>query len=204
MKTQRRRSVTAGSSAHAGLFLAVLLSAALSAFGIAARAQPPELQDQLAQTLRLAALDGRIERVLSNLDQGAAPDAVDPDGRTALMMAAYNGHTETAMLLLDRGAKVDAVDLMGRTALMYAASGPFAPTVELLIARGADPNARDSGEGFTALMFAAAEGRVEVVKALLSRGADVAIKDDDGDTALDFAVKNGHQVAAVVLRNEME
>jgi ankyrin repeat protein len=204
MKTPSRRSSTAGLLAHAGLFLTVLLAVPLSGSGFAARAQPPKLQDQLEQTLRLDALDGRIERVRSSLDQGAAPDAVDPDGRTSLMMAAYNGHTQTAKLLLDRGAKVDALDLMGRTALMYAASGPFASTVKLLIARGADPNIRDTGEGFTALMFAAAEGQVEVIKALLSHGADVTIKDNDGDKALDFAVKNGHQVAAGLLRKETE
>jgi ankyrin repeat protein len=204
MKTPSPRSSTAGLLARAGLFLTVLLAVTLSGFGFAARAQPPKLQDQLEQTLRFDALDGRIERVRSSLDQGAAPDAIDPDGRTALMMAAYNGHTETVKLLLDRGAKVNAVDLMGRTALMYAASGPFAPTVQLLITRGADPNIRDADEGFTALMFAAAEGQVEVIKALLSHGADVTIKDNDGDKALDFAVKNGHQVAAGLLRKETE
>lgn len=204
MKTQRRRSATAGLLALAGLFLTALLAVTLSGFGIAARAQSPKLKDQLEQTLRLDALDGRTERVRTSLDQGAAPDAVDPDGRTALMMAAYNGHTETVKLLLDRRAKVDAVDLMGRTALMYAASGPFAATVKLLIARGADPNVRDTGEGFTALMFAAAEGQVEVIKALLAHGADVTIKDIDGDRALDFAVKNGHQAAAGLLTKETE
>jgi len=200
MKTQSDRKTTAGLLTHAGLFLTVLLAATLSGFGFAARAQSSKWLDPLEQTLRLAALDGRIERVRASLDQGAAPDAVDPDGRTALMMAAYNGHTETAKLLLDRGAKVNAVDLTGRTALMYAASGPFAPTVQLLIARGADPNIRDSDEGFTALMFAAAEGQVEVITVLLSHGANVSIKDTDGDKALDFAVKNGHQVAAGLLR----
>ena len=204
MKTPGCRSSTAGLLARAGLFLTVLFAVTFLGFGFAARGQPPKLQDQLEQTLRLAALDGRIERVRSSLDQGATPDAVDPDGRTALMMAAYNGHTETAKLLLDRGAKVDALDHMGRTALMYAASGPFASMVKLLIARGAAPNIRDTGEGFTALMFAAAEGQVEVIKALLSHGADVTIKDKDGDAALDFAVKNGHQVAAGLLRKETE
>jgi ankyrin repeat protein len=204
MKTQRRRSATAGLLVHAGLFLTVLLAVTLSDFGLTARAQSPNLQDQLEQVLRLAALDGRIERVRSSLDQGATPDAVDPDGRTALMMAAYNGHTETVKMLLDCGARVDATDRVGRTALMYAASGPFAATVQLLITRGADPNIRDTEEGFTALMFAAAEGQVEVIKALLSKGADVTIKDNDGDTALDFAVKNGHQVAAGLLKEETE
>jgi ankyrin repeat protein len=204
MKTPSPRSSTAGLLTHAGLFLTVLLTVALSGFGLTVRAQSSKLQDQLEQTLRLAALDGRIERVRSSLDQGAAPDAIDPDGRTALMLAAYNGHTETAKLLLGRGAKVNAVDLTGRTALMYAASGPFAPTVQMLITRGADPNIRDDDEGFTALMFAAAEGQVEVIKALLSHGADVTIKDNDGDKALDFAVKNGHQVAAGLLRKETE
>jgi ankyrin repeat protein len=204
MKTPSRQSSMADLLAHAGLFLTALLAVTLSGFGSTAQAQPPKLQDQLEQTLRHAALDGRIERVRSSLDQGAASDAIDPDGRTALMLAAYNGHTETVKLLLDRGAKVNAVDLTGRTALMYAASGPFAPTVQLLITRGADPNIRDADEGFTALMFAAAEGQVEVIKALLSHGADVTIRDNDGDKALDFAVKNGHQVAAGLLRKETE
>lgn len=204
MKTQMRRTATAGLLAHAELLLTIVLAVALSAHGSAARAQSPELRDQLEQALRIAALNGRIEGVLSSLDRGAAPDAVDPDGRTALMMAAFNGHTETVKLLLDRGATVDAVDHIGRTALMYAASGPFAATVKLLIARGADPNVRDTDEGFTALMFAAAEGQVEVIKALLSHGSDVTIKDKDGDTALDFAEKNGHQGAVGVLKKEME
>ena len=39
---------------------------------------------------------------------------------------------------------------------------------------------------------------------LLAHGADVNIKDIDGDRALDFAVKNGHQVAAGLLRKEAE
>ena len=41
-------------------------------------------------------------------------------------------------------------------------------------------------------MHAAAEGQLEVVKTLLEHHADPQIRDVDGDTARDFAERNGH------------
>lgn len=156
------------------------------------------------QALRSAALEGHIEKVRTSLDQGTSPDARDPDGRTALMMAAFNGHTQAVRLLMDRGAKVNAHDGIGRTALMYAAAGPYTQTVKHLINNGAKLDIRDNAEGFTALMFAAAEGQTEVIKVLLSQGANTRITDKDGDTALDFAKKNGHQTAVQALTKAMK
>ena len=156
------------------------------------------------QALRSAALEGQIEKVRTSLDQGASPDARDADGRTALMMAAFNGHTETAQLLMDRGAKVNVHDGVGRTALMYAAAGPYTQTVKHLVDHGANLDIQDTEEGFTALMFAAAEGQTEVSKVLLSHGANIKITDKDGDTALDFAKKNGHQEAVRALKKAMK
>ena len=184
----------------AGLHYIGLLALALLAFGNTVGAQPLKHPNPSEQALRSAALEGQIEMVRASLDQGALPDAVDPDGRTALMMAAFNGHTETVRLLMDRGAKTNVLDGVGRTALMYAAAGPYAHTVQFLIDRGADLDIRDTEEGFTALMFAAAEGQAEVIEVLLSHGANTKITDKDGDTALDFAEKNGHQEAAKILR----
>ncbi len=112
---------------------------------------------------------------------------------TALMLAAYNGHTEIARVLLDHGARVDDRDGGGRTALMYAASGPYEETVRLLLEWKADPLAVDQEERFTALMFAAAEGHADVVQTLLRHGSDKDIVDVDGDKALDFAARNGHE-----------
>ena len=157
-----------------------------------------------AQALRRAALEGQIEKVRASLDQGASPDARDADGRTALMMAAFNGHTKSAQLLMDRGAKVNVHDGVGRTALMYAAAGPNTQTVKHLIDHGANLDIQDTEEGFTALMFAAAEGEAEVIKVLLSHGANIKITDKDGDTALCFAKKNGHQEAVQELEKAME
>ena len=167
------------------------------------RAQPLKPPNPSEQALRNAALDGQSETVRSSLDKGASTDAPDPDGRTALMMAAFNGHTDTVRLLIDHEAKVNALDGVGRTALMYAAAGPFAQTVQLLIDRGADLYIRDKEEGFTALMFAAAEGQADVIEVLLAHGADLKVTDQDGDTALDFAEKNGHREAFKLLQNEI-
>ena len=52
------------------------------------------------------------------------------------------------------------------------------------------------------LMFAAAEGQTDVIRVLLAHGADMKVADKDGDTALDFAEKNGHQEAAKILKTD--
>ena len=53
-------------------------------------------------------------------------------------------------------------------------------------------------------MFAAAEGQTEVIKVLLSHGANIKITDKDGDTALVFAKKSGHQEAVQALIKAIE
>ncbi len=74
--------------------------------------------------------------------------------------------------------------------------------MQLLLEWKADPDLVDREERFTALMFAAAEGQAGVVRALLSYGADSGLTDVDGDTALDFAARNGHREVARMLSAE--
>ena len=138
------------------------------------------------------ALNGKIEAVRGGLEAGVDVNATDDQQRTALLFAAFNGHTSVAKLLLDQGASLGHRDAAGRTALMFAASGPNAETVELLLNAGSEVNAVDTDEKFTALMHAAAEGQLKVVEVLLKHEADTTLKDEDGDTARDFAARNGH------------
>jgi ankyrin repeat protein len=139
-----------------------------------------------------ASLAGELETVQAAIEAGMDVAATDEQQRTALLLAAFNGHTPVIKLLLEHGALVEHRDAVGRTALMYAATGANGKTVRWLLENGAEPNAVDTGEGFTALMHAAAEGQLEVVTILLQHNADSTVTDVDGDTASDFATRNGH------------
>ena len=158
--------------------------------------RPGESPFAASALLKEAVLAGQTELVRKALDRGADPGTAGEDGRTALMLAAFDGHSDTTRLLLERGAKVGDRDGAGRTALMYAASGPNSETVRLLLEWKANPLDTDDEEHFTALMFAAAEGHADVVRLLLEHGSDPSLMDIDGDTALDFAIQNGHMGVA--------
>ncbi len=79
-------------------------------------------------------------------------------------------------------------------------TGAFHESVTLLLEAGSQVNLADNVEQFTALMFAAAEGQAEIVQILLDKGADKSLVDKDGDSAYNFAVANGHQAVAALLK----
>ncbi len=143
-----------------------------------------------------AALDGNFTEVKHNIDDSLDPNTTDADGHTALMFSAFNGHLNIVNYLIEKKVDVNQGNVNDRTALMLASSGPFNETVIALLDAGADIDRIDNIEHFTALMFAASEGQMAVVKTLLDRGANKTLVDTDGDSAIDFAIQNGHlQVA---------
>ena len=50
-------------------------------------------------------------------------------------------------------------------------------------------------------MMAARENKTDVVKLLLEYGADIAQKNDKGETAYDWAVREEHKTAIELLKN---
>ena len=173
--------------------------------------EPPPAEAQAApaavvskEAFLASALDGDLATIEAGLAGGADIESATAEGSTVLMLAAFNGHTDVVGALLGHGASINHRDGIGRTALMYASSGPYADTVKLLLDKGAEVNLVDEHEEWTALMFAGGEGLAEVIEILLAHGADAALVDTDGETALTFAERNGHEESAGLLRAAME
>ena len=60
--------------------------------------------------------------------------------------------------------------------------------IDLYLAKGGNLNVVDSKKR-SAIHYSAFNGQLETIKHLISRGIDFMAKDDDGKTALDFAIK---------------
>ncbi len=98
--------------------------------------------------------------------------------------------------LLSRGLDVNVRE-SGKTMLHVAQS---AACTRVLLARGANPNAL-SDEGRTPLMEAAYRGHEEVLPELLAAKADVnLVCATTGQSALDYAIRGGHDEVAGLLR----
>jgi len=94
---------------------------------------PSQLEEQL---LRDAA-QGNLAGVLEALENGAAIDARDSWGSTALNEAAENGHPEVVKALLAAGADVHNRGGADKTPIMNAAFAGHVAIVQLLLKHGA-------------------------------------------------------------------
>ncbi|MCQ2365150.1 MAG: ankyrin repeat domain-containing protein [Akkermansia sp.] len=132
-----------------------------------------------------------------------SPDAT---GRTPLMWAVYVHDNDPAAawredekrlwyvktLMATPGINLNAKDNDGFTALHWAAwSGMPQSTILLVSEGGLDLNAQENS-GYTPLMLAALRGNAAAVRLLLELGADPAVKNADGQTALDIATEKGN------------
>ncbi|MBM4190066.1 MAG: ankyrin repeat domain-containing protein [Betaproteobacteria bacterium] len=137
----------------------------------AVSATEPESGDT---ALHVAARAGHLDGVDVLLKAGAAVDAKNGLGWTALFCAAYNHESDCG----------------------------YPAIIQRLIDAGADVNARIAF-GLTPLMLAAGGGEAAVCKALLDAGAEVKAVNDSGRTAL-MMVKERHFIDVINLLYEAE
>jgi ankyrin repeat protein len=148
-------------------------------------------QYQAAALLLAVARLGCEREARALLDRGAAIDAKDREGATALGRAAQAGKIALATLLIDRGADVNARAINGSTPLFYAAEADRAAMTRLLLDRRADPNIPGRA-GLRPLAAAAYNDSEESVEFLLKRGADPNALDDEGKSAMVYAAARAY------------
>ena len=122
---------------------------------------------------------------------GADVNATSENNATALMISCNKGTTDVIDVLLHAGPDSNIADDDGYTCLHHAVHGDCSNEIlETLINHGACVNATSKNNA-TALMIACNRGNIDAINVLLRAGAGHNITDDDGDTALHYAVK-GH------------
>lgn len=127
--------------------------------------------------------------------------------QTVLYLAVARENEDLVRKLLERGANPNIADSDGGVPLAEACvrSRPNQEIVKMLIDKSADVNHQENN-GATPLIYVAAnksaapETRLAVVKMLLDAGADKKLKDKKGNTALDWANKQGNKDVAELLK----
>ncbi len=135
---------------------------------------------------------------------GKNPDVNVPgkDDRTVLHIAAARDDLDLIKTFIERGANVNAIDKDNLNIPMIDScigDRPQAEAIRLFLSKGADINQQGKNKA-TCLIYVAAGGHADLAAELLQAGADPKLKDEDGMTALDWAVKTKHPEVAAVLK----
>jgi ankyrin repeat protein len=143
------------------------------------------------------------------IEKGADINIKANNGTTALIEAAENSR-EITDLLLKNGASIKDKKDEGTGCFYSCMFGILFfqqenyDLAELMLTKGADVDeAPTSGElqGWTILHFASRENKMKAVKFLLDRGADPNAKNNNGDTPLSMAEKQGNTEVIALLKD---
>jgi ankyrin repeat protein len=136
-----------------------------------------------ATPLMRSAKTGDVAVMRLLLDYGADPTLVQKNGTTMLMVAAGLGWRDGggALPVFDRGAEPDAIEVM-----------------KMCLAHGADVNAANDA-GDTAVHGAAVRGADSLITFLVEHGAKVDLKNRQGRTPLDIAVRRQDRSPSTVV-----
>ena len=163
------------------------------------------------EALLAAAVSGNLYGVRRALQAGAALDAKNAEGFTAVCIAAERGHSSVLEVLCDAGLDAGQQGSGGWTPLMWAARNGHLECVSALCRR-AQPTGGGGGgggssggidldavndNGSTALMVAATCGHAAIIAALADAGADLYVATaHNASTALHLAASCGNWAAA--------
>ncbi|KAM4629266.1 CARD- and ANK-domain containing inflammasome adapter protein [Polymixia lowei] len=181
---------------------------------LSAGANPNTTDKEKKTALHLAAMEGKVDALMSLLSHKGRGGAKDMDGSTPLHYAAASGHyaVVTALLRALKKKEIDERNVWRKTPLHAAAEKGHDGVAELLLGAGAKINAIDNSKD-TPLHCAARSGHQEVVRRLLSWGqagqgkkANLQATNNVGKSPLQVAEGGdtpGHEDTATLLKRKM-
>ncbi|KAI8724317.1 hypothetical protein NCS52_00000500 [Fusarium sp. LHS14.1] len=151
--------------------------------------------------LHLCSRRGFVELTRLLLAKGADTDVTNDRGETALTWAARNGHRKVMELLVANGADQLIEDDEGWMALHWAVIGRHDDLIKLLLEQYTRLSS-DNLQIHKVLILAAEAGSSKTTEMLLQDALDIDWKDEEGSTALHWAVAEGHeQTSSLLLEN---
>ena len=141
------------------------------------------------------------ESAMYLIEQGADVNLVPGGCDTNLYNAVERGNLTLVKLLLEKGVDINE-PCFDRYPLLHATEGHT--ILECLLKAGANIEVQTEEEQENALMYAADYGNIKAIQLLLDAGADVMVKNKDGQTAYDIAVKEHNVKSAEMLKEAME
>lgn len=170
----------------------------------------PELDDDAdAMTLLMYACTKRTSTHLDIIkflveDLKVDINKKDKKGQNALIHAALSSNLNAVTYLLSQSSLCISSDNEGRSALCIAASGTLSTIVEALLEckKGQELAISKDNYGRTAIHYSAMHGREHALSMLKTYGCDINGQDDEGLTAVMYAVRGGHHrtVSALLKR----
>lgn len=172
--------------------------AAVAALLLDAGADKEAVNKESFTPLALAcqAANWRVARYMLERKAKVEPELAEP----VLIAASGAEDDEIGIRLLHKHkARIDVRGRQQRTALMVAAQAGLVEVVSVLLELGAQINAQDE-TGLSAYMLAAQAGEIDVLKTLQeSDRLNRSLADQQGRTALDYALSNGRWAAVACI-----
>ena len=151
------------------------------------------MQNTQGAVFRRVCQQGNAELAKQMLAAGAAIDAPQEDGCTALWLAAEAGQVATVMLLCEAEANLEAVKQPAAVTPLYiACQNGHVAAADVLMMHSANPNTTKAN-GSTPMHIAAQQGFVDVCRLLLRYGAKHSPRNIQGVIPLHLAAYQGHE-----------
>ena len=153
----------------------------------------PENEDNVTMEFHEACKKGNIDKVTNFLQRKEEIDVVQLDNQFTLKRAVQNGDSQIVQLLLRTGINVNQKHTLTGIRPLHCACAAWGnlAIAKILLDNGADINATEECYNQNALHFAVLNKKTSITKLLLKNGCKTNVRNHEGLTGLEMALKKG-------------